>query len=112
MAAEMNKELQPHVNRAQDVLNPHKVLQLFRRIPDSVRHYIENLDFFTSVVKYIIAMIYHLIIFHIQGFILLACCHCHFSFCTSDDALHIISFLSFFFFFFFFFFWARISQYL
>ena len=36
MAAEMNKELQPYVGKAQEMLNPRKVLQLFRRIPDSV----------------------------------------------------------------------------
>ena len=37
MAASQNRELQPHVGKVQDILNPRKVLQLFRRIPDSVK---------------------------------------------------------------------------
>lgn len=35
--AEENKELLPFVNKAQETLNPLKVLQLFVRIPDEVR---------------------------------------------------------------------------
>ena len=35
--AEQNRELQPFVSKAQDNLNPLRVLQLFERIPDEVK---------------------------------------------------------------------------
>ena len=35
--AEDNKELQPFINKAQETLNPLRVLQLFERIPDEVK---------------------------------------------------------------------------
>lgn len=72
MAAEMNKELQPHLSRAQEILNPRKVLQLFRRIPDSVRCCLEHCRITLQLSE--TSLLFFLFIYYFQKWIVWMVC--------------------------------------
>ena len=45
-AAQENKDMLPHLGKAQEILNPLRVLYLFKSIPDEVRRFDILLDIY------------------------------------------------------------------